>query len=72
MKNWEEMKEISYVGLKLTKAKSLNEGLTRCKIDKLTRKNPLYEHLQLHKVSKKMKNCPLCRSNSSEKLEEKT
>lgn len=36
------MKEISYVGIKLTKAKSITEGLTRCKIDKLSRKNPVY------------------------------
>lgn len=32
MKDWEEMKDFSFVGIKLTKAKSISEGLTRCKI----------------------------------------
>jgi hypothetical protein len=30
MKNWEEMKEFSYVGIKLTKAHNITEGLKRC------------------------------------------
>jgi hypothetical protein len=46
------MKDFSYVSIKLTKAKTITEGITRCKIDKLSRKNPVYEHLQLHKLHK--------------------
>jgi hypothetical protein len=50
MKSWEEMKDFSYVGIKLTKAKTISEGLTKCKIQKLTRQNPVYEHLKLHQL----------------------
>ena len=42
MKSWEDMKDFSYVGIKLTKAKTISEGLTKCKIEKLTRQNPVY------------------------------
>jgi len=49
------MKELSYVGIKITKAKTIREGLTKCKIQKLTRKNPIYEHLQLHRLKKDKK-----------------
>lgn len=60
MKSWEEMKEISYVGIKLTKAKSISEGLNKCKIQKLTRNNPVYEHIKLHQKFKNAKKCPIC------------
>ena len=32
MRNWEEMKDLTYVNIKSTKAKSISEGMTRCKI----------------------------------------
>jgi len=54
------MREFSYVGIKLTKAKTISEGLTKCKIDKLTRQNPVYEHIKLHKLINGRKECHLC------------
>jgi hypothetical protein len=62
MKSWEEMKDFSYVGIKLTKAKTISEGLTKCKIQKLTRQNPVYEHLKLHQLIQGRKKCQLCTS----------
>lgn len=49
------MKDFSYVGIKSTKAQSISEGLTRCKVQKLTRRNPIYDHLKLHVTLKKKK-----------------
>lgn len=46
MKNWENMKDYSYVGIKMSKAKSLCEGLERCIVDKFGKQNPIYQHLQ--------------------------
>ena len=54
------MRDFSYVGIKLTKAKTISEGLTKCKIQKLTRQNPLYEHVKLHQLIKGRKPCTLC------------
>ena len=42
MKNWEEMRGLTYVNIKSTKAKSISEGMTRCQIEKLSRNNPVY------------------------------
>lgn len=67
MDNWEEMKDFSYVGIKLTKAHSLSQGINRCKIQRLTRKNPVYEHLSLHKKMKKNSVCSLCSKESDPK-----
>jgi hypothetical protein len=65
MKNWEDMKDFSYVGIKLTKAKTISEGLTKCKIQKLTRQNPVYEHLKFHQLLSGKKECHLCVSFTS-------
>jgi hypothetical protein len=62
MKNWEVMKDVSYVGIKSMKAKSISEGLTRCRIDRLSRQNPIYEHLKIHKLRKGKSECNLCKS----------
>lgn len=59
------MKDFSYVGIKITKAKTISEGLTKCKIEKLTRRNPLYEHLNFHKLIFGKKECQLCKSVSA-------
>lgn len=56
------MKDFSFVGIKLTKAKTISEGLTKCKIQKLTRQNPLYEHIKLHQLINGRKPCLLCSS----------
>jgi len=61
MKNWEEMRGLTYVNIKSTKAKSISEGMTRCQIEKLSRNNPVYEHIRLHK-KRSLPACPVCRS----------
>ena len=60
MRNWEEMKDFSYVGIKITKAKTISQGLTRCKIQKLSRNNPVYQHLILHKKYRPKSQCEIC------------
>jgi hypothetical protein len=66
------MREFSYVGIKLTKTKTLSEGLTKCKIQKLTRQNPLYEHVKLHRLMQGRKRCTLCATATAHSPRAKT
>lgn len=55
IKCWEDLKDTTFVSMKLTKAKSFTEGFQKAKKIKLSQTNPVYEHIVSSEIKARKK-----------------